>query len=937
MTEIKVLLLGPPRVERAGVPVEFGTRKALALLAYLEVTRQPHSRESLTALLWPESDQTHARAALRSTLWALHKALGAEWLEVERETVSLSAASIPWLDVDVFRERLAGTRKHGHPADEVCPACLTALDEAVTLYRADFMTGFTLRDSPGFDEWCFFQTEGLRREVAVALEKLVSGHSAQKEVEHAIGFARRRLALDPLHEPTHRDLMRLYAWAGQRAAALRQYAEVKQLLSDELGAPLQESTTQLYEAIREDRLPPGSATAARLSGNLAVHVPPTPFVGREAELEQLARLLANPDCRLLTLVGPGGIGKSRLALQAAIQSGRTFEHGAYYIPLASVTSPEYIVTAITEALAVQFFGRQDPKSQLLNYLRAKTLLLVLDNFEHLRDGAELLTEILASAPQIKLLVTTRERLNAVHDWLFDLQGLSFPPEETPLAEAEQSEAVQLFLHNARRVHWNFALTEAERPGVLRICQLVEGMPLGVELAAAWVRVISCAEIAQEIERDLGFLATSLGGISERHRSLRAMFDYSWRRLPESARTVFAQLAVFRGGFGREAAVHVAGASLATLSTLVDHSFIHRTAVGRYTLHELLRQYADEKLRATAEAEAVLFRHSHYYAGFLQQQEPRLKSGGQREAIEAIGADLDNVRAAWRRAVEHRQAETIGQFLESLYLFLMLRSGFQEGDQSFRAAADKLEEAQHDLLLGAVLARQGGMAELLGQFERAKALLQKSLALLRQNPQAARPEIAFAVNELGIIAHRQGNYAEARLYLLESLTLYRTLEDPYGLSNVLNVLGNVTSDLAGQYQDARQFYEESLALRREIGDQRGVAASLNNLGALANTLGELVEAERLFHESIAAYQEVGQRYGLSLALNNFGYNAQLRGDYLEARRLYQDSLAIRREVGDRFAIALVLGNLGLTAMFLGEYAEAERLLRESLALHRAGHD
>ncbi len=641
MSGLRVFLLGPPRIEHDGAPVEFGTRKAIALLAYLAVTQRSHSRETLAALLWPEHDQAHARAALRSTLWALNKALTGAGLGIERETIGLERSAGLWLDVDYFHDRLAECHTHGHPADDVCHTCLPSLAEAVALYRDDFLAGFTLRDSPDFEEWRFFQAESLRRELAGALERLARGHSIRREFEATIAYARRWLALDPLHEPAHRRLMQVYAWAGQRTAALRQYHECVQLLKRELGAPPQGETIQLYEAIKENREPPPPVIPLSpdqpLSGNLAAHRPPTPFVGREAELAEVARLLADPACRLLTIVGAGGIGKTRLALQSAIDHSAAFSHGVFFTPLAAVSSTEFLVPAIAESLAFQFFGRQDPKVQLLNYLREKNLLLVMDNFEHLAEGTELLTDILESAPGVKILVTSRVRLNHPQERLIEPQGLSFPTSEAAVGpEIENYSAVQLFLHSARRVHWGFALSETERPGVTHVCRLVEGMPLGVELAAAWVRVISPAEIAQEIERDLGFLATSLGGVPERHRSLRAVFDYSWKRLLEEERNVFRKLAVFRGGFDRAAAERVAGASLLNLSTLIDHSFLHRTPSGRYEVHELLRQYAEEDLRADGEDyEAAHDRHCAYYAEFLRQKEAPLKGADQGEALLSV--------------------------------------------------------------------------------------------------------------------------------------------------------------------------------------------------------------------------------------------------------------------------------------------------------------
>ncbi len=341
MPLLRLLLLGTPGVELGGRRIEVDTHKATALLAYLAVTGQAHSREALAALFWPDYDQHRAYANLRRTLWAINKALGAAWLEADADTVGLASAPATdaagtgvWVDVVEFRARLAeggaaggkAAPRHGHAAAESCPACLAALAAAASLYRDDFLSGFNLRDSPNFDEWQYFQSETFRRELAGALERLAAGHAAAGDHEPAVGYARRWLALDPLQEPAHRALMRAYAAAGQRNAALRQYAECARVLQAEVGAAPEAETTALYEQIKtaspsaapapsQAQIRTPHAASAAAPANLPV--PPTPFVGRQSELAEIAAALADPACRLLTLVGPGGIGKTRLAIQAA--------------------------------------------------------------------------------------------------------------------------------------------------------------------------------------------------------------------------------------------------------------------------------------------------------------------------------------------------------------------------------------------------------------------------------------------------------------------------------------------------------------------------------------------------------------------------------------------------------------------------------------------
>ncbi|HEX2619781.1 MAG TPA: AAA family ATPase, partial [Phototrophicaceae bacterium] len=325
---------------------------------------------------------------------------------------------------------------------------------------------------------------------------------------------------------------------------------------------------------------------------------PTPFIGRNKELRDIQDLLTDSSCRLLTLIGPGGMGKTRLALEVARQV--SFVRDVYFVPLQGLASSGLLVCAIADAIEFHFYESTDPEPQLLAYLRDKSLLLVLDNFEHVLDGASLLAEIYPTAPGVDMLVTSRERLNLVEEWVYDVPQLKFPSSETE-TEIEDYSAIQFFIQNARRTNFHFALTASQKPFVIRICQRVGGLPLGIELAAAWTRTLSSEIIAEEIERSLDILETFTHNIDPRHRNIRAVFEPSWTRLPDEARMVFTELSVFRGGFTLEAAEYVARVSRQILALLVDKSLLRLDVNGRYYLHELLRQYGEEHLRGNPEA------------------------------------------------------------------------------------------------------------------------------------------------------------------------------------------------------------------------------------------------------------------------------------------------------------------------------------------------
>ena len=682
--QLKLFLLGAPRVELDGDHLDVRPRKALALLIYLAITANRHTRDALATLLWPNSDQRQARHALRNRLSELSLALGGDWIEADRERVGLRAGF--WLDVTEFQQHLAN-----EAADS------QTLTAAADLYRDDFLTGFTLPDCPEFDEWQFFQNESLRHALASALEKLAVILSDQADYEPAISYARRRLALDPLHEPAHQKLIVLYAQAGQQAAALRQYQICLEMLEAELGVPPSEEITTLYRQIRagrfgrkEDRQadepspPPLKSTQNR--HNLPTQT--TSFVGREAELAEIQRLLLDElGCRLLTLIGPGGTGKTRLALAVASQMLDVFSDGAYFVSLASVSENADIVPAIAEALRFTFYGQDDPKDQLLAYLGQKQLLLVVDNFEHLLDGADLMSEILGQAPEVTLLTTSRERLNLQEEWVYEVPGLAFPALKEETSEGLSSySAIELFTQRARQTVPNFAPSEDEMIDIGCICQLVEGMPLGLELAAPWVRTLSCREVAAEIERSFDFLSTTLRNMPERHRSLRAIFEQTWGRLSEAEQAVLRQLSVFRGGSTRKAAEQVTDATLPVLSSLVDKALLRRTNTGRYELHELIRQFAETQLQTDSSAvEQVQKRHGDYFVAFLETRTAGVKGGRQKETLAEIKADMDNIRLAWRRAIANRDVEGFERAAECLFIFYLYSSGHYEGQIAFQQA------------------------------------------------------------------------------------------------------------------------------------------------------------------------------------------------------------------------------------------------------------
>lgn len=797
---LQLRLLGSPEVSVNDVSmVEALSSKAQAILYYLAVTGQPQTRSTLAALLWSELPESNARINLRQALANLRRVVG-NYLELDRHTVAFKSDHDYQVDVVGFRARVGD----GGPGQTI-----ERLQEAVTLYRGDFLAGFYVRQALDFENWALTEQARLKELVIQALQTLAAHYAERDELAKGMGYVRRLLSLEPWREEAHRQLMLLLARDGQRSASLAQYELCVKALAEELGVEPGPETKTLYEHIRAGDL---SQVAEKLEGKGEFsfaplpprhNLPPQPtsFIGREQEVAEIRRLLIEePACRLLTLTGPGGIGKTRLALAAAAKVMDSFAHGVHFTPLASVSEPEIVVSAIVEALNLNVQAEVKPKTQLLNYLQDKQLLLVIDNLEHLLQGVALLTEMLNAAPQVRLLATSRERLNLQEEWSYRVEGLSFPRLESPDSDFEHHSAVHLFLERARRAEASFNLSETDIPYVIRLCQLVGGMPLALELAAPWVRSITCQEIVQEIERSLDFLTTPLHNVPERHRSIRAVLEQTWQGLSEPEKALLSKLSVFQGGCHREAAVELTGATLPLLTTLVDKALLRRTDSGRYELHELIRQFAAEQLHPIPGGEeAVQELHCAYYTAFLEEQAQALQTDQQKRALSALAADMDNIRAAWRYAVARKNVLALEKSVMGLWLLgeyggLLYENelAFRQALSTFMPAAELWETtavpAEYEGLVGYLLAGLGHLCARRGGLDEGRALAEQAVVRLRRARPRDQYKEALALLGLGWVLEFQGKYAEARQRGQEGLALFASLGDRRNVADMLLLQG-----------------------------------------------------------------------------------------------------------------------------------------------------
>jgi predicted ATPase/DNA-binding CsgD family transcriptional regulator len=637
--------------------------------------------------------------------------------------------------------------------------------------------------------------------------------------------------------------------------------------------------------------------------------PASTFVGRQTEIREIVDLLHNPTCRLLTLVGPGGIGKTRLALEAARQVDQAaFPHGIYFVNLTPLENPYEIIPALIEALPLQLQeDGSDPFEQLLEYMACKQMLVVLDNFEHLLPGAEKLQLLMDFAAEVKFLVTSRVAINLQEEWIRTLTGLAYP-ENGHREQADRYAAVQLFLDRARRLRRDFKL-EAEQDAITHICQLVQGMPLAIELAAGWLNTLTLADIAAEIEHGLDILVARSRNVAERHRSMRVVFAHSWTLLSPEEQAVFMRLSVFRCGFDRTAAAAIAGATLPVLASLVDKSLIVLGRDGRYSLHELLRQYAAEQLDDAGAIEATHDTHMAYYLTQLSDLTPAIKGQGQIDALDAVGRDFENIRAAWYRAVKHRALDLLDRAYDALNLYADMRTRYTEGEQLFRFAVETLAAdpaperggSTHRLLLTRL------------QMRYIRLLLMGGITAdfdVQAGIDACRAIVAEAGTPLdrGYATYLAGIMMVIGAPPPETITTFQTARAEFAAAGDDFYVGEAMVWEANMHVQANDYdqgfalFQECLAQREQSGEANGIAWVLLNLGESMLHRYRFAEAEDYFQQAYTAMQRIGTVKGLVMTGLQIVTLQSLRGDGEAALTLLEELASVVQDTyldGDFF--------------------------------------
>lgn len=701
------------------------------------------------------------------------------------------------------------------------------------------------------------------------------------------------------------------------------------------------SLERLLKPSLESPLPTLSSFQPDLSPS-TIPLQPTPLVGRNSELTAMERLFHDPQCRLLSLTGLGGIGKTRLAIEFATRQRSTFPGGVYYLPLAPIKFTKAIVTVLADALGFVFSGPKDPKEQLINFINKNlrhSVLLIFDNLEHLlihptaEHVVDLVNDLLLRLPNVKILVTSRERLNLHGEWTYELYGLGVPSPDFS-GRLDDYSATALFIQSAQRVKVDFEVSDFEKPAVIQICRLLGGIPLAIELAAAWVGILSCQEIAQEIKSNIDFLTTSMHDIPERHRSIRASFDHSWRLLSRDEQYVLCKLSVFDGGFDRNAAEQIAGSSLLLLASLVSKSLVHRTETGRYDLHDVVRQFVLSHLEVDPEYFETYKRHAEYYLAYTLDREKSLKSASQQEARLQLTGELANIRAAWRWAINHRKYDPLGLAVRSLGWYFEVTGLYREGIELLELLAQAIRDKYQDShtlrrTYGVILIQQALLYFRKGEFRHAQNLYEESITILRQVGDHSL--LADALVFCGIILHLSGDYKKAMSFMNEGLEYARSSNEKWFEAYAIYNLGYLAS-LMGEYEDGYEQMLLGLDMWRTIGDPNQIALGLNFLVPTLTELGRFKEAKTYMYESIALCDDAKNRWGLGTAYRYLGLACMSAGELAEAQNHFLKSLEIFSDFTTGWDIALSLAYLGEAKMITGDISGSRKMFMD--ALHHA---
>ena len=903
---LKIDLLGGVHIALKGSVIgSFVSRKATALFIYVVCQKRPVSRDTVAGLLWPENSQSRALANLSVALNSVRKQL-ADYIVADRNSIWLDTALPYQLDYDLFA-----------PGNRSTPD-IDLYDRQFAAYNGDFLAGFYLRATPEFEAWQLLEQERIRQIALRNFGQLAEHHLRTSSFMLGITVAQKLLALDPLYESGHRLLMQLFASNGMRSRALAQYDRCIALLDEELGVAPDTETTELGDAIRADRFI--SAAEAKAGEQPVGSLPASAsdkFFGREKEAAILYTFLANPTDRLLTVTGPGGVGKTRLLNEISRQTQGEFADGSWFVPLEDATDLQSMCLTLAAVLRIPFTGGAAPADTIAEHLRTKSLLLILDNLEQLvaPETSQFIAQLVDHCPRLKIVATSRQQLGLHREQILSIHGLPHRHRQG----LGHSPAIKLFVNRARKRSPTFSLTEVNGESVAAICALVQGMPLAIELAASWVPLLDPAGILTEMTRNFDFLRSEASDLPDRHRSLRAVFTSSWRLLDSSEQRTYSQLAIFMGAFSYHGANAVTAISHGQLRSLIDKSLVQLSADFLFQLHPFAKQYALERLAAAPGLEAAtVSRYNQFFVNRLTEALPALNGPDSKTASADLIADLANFRQMWRLALRAEQYMLLEEALPGIARLFRLRGFVSEAAAMFADALNEIPESQTSLR--AVLATDlANLYVLLSRLQEGKTVGELAISLVDKDNSLL---LARAHQNTGDNCWRLGLY-EAAKYHFD--TAWRHLQNDGNLTRLsanVRYLHAVTVAYGdNDFALAETFLLEALAIWQSLADLQGQSMAYNVLGIFAYEKRAMGAALQYQQENLRICQQLADRVNEVDAHLNIGniYNRTIQPEL--ALQQYRAAHEIPQVTPPQLAI-MYLGSAIAQAM-LGHFAKAEQ--------------
>lgn len=902
---ITILLLGTLEVYVNDQPVtRFATAKTTALLAYLALERdQMHTRSHLISLFWPDNDEPSARQNLSQTLTRLRRTLGpaADAIVATRTAVGVRLTAPLRVDAGEFLRLLDTSAQHAHKDKSSCPECQAMLAEAVALMRGEFLSDVQLSHSVDFEQWLLLQREAIHERYLLALSDLAEGALERADYRAAIDYARRQIALEAWRERAYRQLMLALALDGQPAAALNEYARLRSTLETELGVEPTTGSRELAEQIRSGSLatPAGTPTPDARTTNLPGSL--TSFVGRDRELALIGELLANQHARLITITGPGGIGKTRLAIEVAqqhiaAQPVQTPEP-IWFVSLIGVEKADDVPIAIANTLNLPLLAQQPVAQSVVAQLQNRKMLLILDNFEQVLQARAWVLTLLQAARDLRVIVTSRERLRLqAEEWLA-LGGLSLPPAVAGPEAARDYAATKLFIDRARRLDHSFRLDQASWPHIMHICRQLGGLPLGIELAAGLLETHPINVIAGLITEDASVLVTDYLDVSEHQRSIVRVFAESWKLLPQPERALLARLSIFETEFSRQAALQVGAGNPGQLASLVRKSLVLPTAAGQFALHPLIRQFAAAQL--PPDQNALRIAHAEYYAALLAGAVPDVFDKAKHLKLPRLLPLLPDLRACWAWSVRTGDLRLLEALLDPLYQLLRETAQLQEGQQLL----------------------QNGWQQLNAAWPAA------------QRTRAQRVFLAHLATRLGFFLSFRADMVAARSLLTLALQDFEALNMSAEQDLPLRTLTDIANKL-GEHEENLRYCQMALALAEADGNVLKICRALGNLAVALYHLNRLPEARDFSLRSLAKGEGHEPDYERAITISNLGQIELADGNLAAARSLLEESLRIREQYSNTYRIGSAHRYLGMLALAEGDAASAEQHFETALRCYTA---